>query len=83
MKKQMPLILVLLMFLAISSIVQPTQSGGSLSLNRRCDFLIEVSSNFDDARLLALSGSIRFQTDKSGTLFRTSARMNGKAGDDR
>ena len=36
------------------------QFGGSLSLNRRWDVMAEVSSNFDDARLLVLSASIRF-----------------------
>jgi len=36
------------------------QFGGSLSLNRRWDVMAEVSSNFDDARMLVLSGRIRF-----------------------
>lgn len=36
------------------------QFGGSLSLNRRWDVMAEVGSNFDDARMLVLSGSIRF-----------------------
>jgi hypothetical protein len=34
--------------------------GGSLSLNRRWDLLVEVGSNFDDAFLTVLSGSYRF-----------------------
>ena len=36
------------------------QIGGSLSLNRRWDLLVEAGSNFDDARLLVLSASFRF-----------------------
>jgi hypothetical protein len=34
--------------------------GGSLSLNRRWDLLVEAGSHFDDARLLVLSASICF-----------------------
>jgi len=36
------------------------QLGGRLSLDRRWDAMIEVGSNFDDARMLIMSGSIRF-----------------------
>lgn len=36
------------------------QFGGRLSLDRRWDVMAEVGSNFDDARMLVLSGSIRF-----------------------
>jgi len=58
--KKMPLMLVLSMFLAFSAVLQPARAEGRLSLNRRCDFLVEVGRNFDDARLLFLSSSIRF-----------------------
>jgi hypothetical protein len=34
--------------------------GGSLSINRRWDLLVEVGSNFDDAFLTVVSGSYRF-----------------------
>jgi hypothetical protein len=34
--------------------------GGSLSLNRRWDVMVEVGRNFDDARMLVLSGTVRF-----------------------
>ena len=60
MKKQMPLMLVLSMFLVFSAVLKPVRAKGRLSLNRRCDFLVEVDSNFDDTRLLFLSSSIRF-----------------------
>ena len=36
------------------------QIGGSLSLNRRWDLLGDAGTNFDDARQLVLSASIRF-----------------------
>jgi hypothetical protein len=36
------------------------QFGGRLSLDRRWDAMVEVGSNFDDARMLILSGSFRF-----------------------
>ncbi len=34
--------------------------GGSLSINRRWDVLLEIGSNFDDAFLTVVSGSYRF-----------------------
>ena len=34
--------------------------GGSLSLNRRWDVMLEIGSNFDDAFLTVISGSYRF-----------------------
>ena len=42
--------------------VNPTtlELGGSLSINRRWDVLVEVGSNFDDAFLTVVSGSYRF-----------------------
>jgi hypothetical protein len=42
--------------------VNPTtlELGGSLSINRRWDLLVEVGSNFDDAFLTVVSGSYRF-----------------------
>ena len=42
--------------------VNPTtlELGGSLSLNRRWEILVEVGSNFDDAFLTVVSGSYRF-----------------------
>ena len=42
--------------------VKPTtlQRGGSLSINRRWEVLVEVGSNFDDAFLTVVSGSYRF-----------------------
>ena len=36
------------------------QFGGRLSLHRRVDLMVEVGSNFDDARMLVLSGTVRF-----------------------
>ena len=36
------------------------QFGGNLSLNRRWGFMAEVGTNFDDARMLVFSVSIRF-----------------------
>jgi hypothetical protein len=36
------------------------QFGGRLSVDRRWDAMVEVGSNFDDARMLILSGSFRF-----------------------
>lgn len=36
------------------------QLGCRLSLNRRFDVMVEVGSNFDDARMLVLSGNVRF-----------------------
>jgi len=36
------------------------QFGGRLSLDRRWDIMAEVGSNFDDARMLVLSGTVRF-----------------------
>jgi hypothetical protein len=42
--------------------VNPTtlELGGSLSINRRWELLVEVGSNFDDAFLTVFSGSYRF-----------------------
>jgi hypothetical protein len=42
--------------------VNPTtlELGGSLSINRRWDVLVEIGSNFDDAFLTVVSGSYRF-----------------------
>jgi hypothetical protein len=42
--------------------VNPTtlELGGSLSINRRWELLVEVGSNFDDAFLTVVSGSYRF-----------------------
>lgn len=42
--------------------VNPTtlELGGSLSVHRRWDILVEVGSNFDDAFLTVVSGSYRF-----------------------
>jgi hypothetical protein len=42
--------------------VNPTtlELGGSLSINRRWEVLVEVGSNFDDAFLTVVSGSYRF-----------------------
>lgn len=42
--------------------VNPTtlELGGSLSIGRRWDLLVEVGSNFDDAFLTVVSGSYRF-----------------------
>lgn len=42
--------------------VNPTtlELGGSLSINRRWDILVEVGSNFNDAILTVVSGSYRF-----------------------
>lgn len=42
--------------------VNPTtlELGGSLSLNRRWEILVELGSNFDDAFLTVMSGSYRF-----------------------
>jgi len=36
------------------------QFGGRLSLDRRWEAMVEVGSNFDDARMLVLSGTFRF-----------------------
>jgi len=36
------------------------QFGSRLSLNRRWDLMAEVGSNFDDARMVVLSGTFRF-----------------------
>ena len=36
------------------------QFGGRLSLNRRVDLMAEVGTNFDDARMLVLSATVRF-----------------------
>jgi hypothetical protein len=36
------------------------QFGGRLSLDRRWDAMVEVGSNFDDARMLVLSATVRF-----------------------
>jgi hypothetical protein len=42
--------------------VNPTtlELGGSLSINRRWDILVELGSNFDDAFLIVVSGGYRF-----------------------
>jgi len=42
--------------------VNPTtlELGGSLSINRRWEILVEIGSNFDDAFLTVVSGSYRF-----------------------
>jgi hypothetical protein len=42
--------------------VNPTtlELGGSLTINRRWDILVELGSNFDDAFLTVVSGSYRF-----------------------
>jgi len=34
--------------------------GGRFSLDRRWEAMVEVDSNFDDARMLIFSGSFRF-----------------------
>jgi len=36
------------------------QFGGRLSLNRRWDLMVELGSNFNDARMLVMSASFRF-----------------------